>query len=49
MNKDVEEMMTVCKWPQCDCIVPDYAYSAHNRVEWCRELKKKRDDAKSTK
>jgi hypothetical protein len=44
MNKDVEEMMEVCKWPECDCSVPDYAFSAHNRVEYCEKLKEKRND-----
>lgn len=42
MNKDVEEMMTVCKWPECECKVPDFAWSAHNRVNYCEKLKELR-------
>lgn len=27
-----------CTWPKCDCKVPDYAFSMHNRVHYCKKL-----------
>ena len=26
-----------CKWPDCKCDVPDYAWSEHNRRQYCRK------------
>lgn len=28
-----------CEWPKCKCRVPDYAFSMHNRVNFCLKLK----------
>lgn len=27
-----------CTWPKCQCTVPDYAMSGHNRVDYCGKL-----------
>jgi hypothetical protein len=27
-----------CGWPKCQCRVPDYALSGHNRVHYCAKL-----------
>lgn len=27
-----------CEWPKCECRVPDYALSMHNRVHYCLKL-----------
>ena len=28
-----------CTWPECKCQVPSYAWSMHNRVDFCLALK----------
>lgn len=28
-----------CSWPECNCKVPDYAFSEHNRRKYCEVLK----------
>lgn len=27
-----------CTFPKCECTVPDYAFSMHNRVNYCDKL-----------
>ena len=29
----------ICTWPECKCNIPDYAFSAHNRVHSCEKVK----------
>lgn len=29
--------MLPCTYPNCDCTVPDFAMSMHNRVSYCRK------------
>lgn len=24
-----------CRWPECTCKVPDFAFSEHNRIQYC--------------
>lgn len=43
---DVEEMMTVCMWPECDCVVPEHSCSAYNRTQYCMQLALKQDGDK---
>lgn len=38
MNQNVMDMAEVCTFPACQCKVPDYAFSAHNRVKYCEKL-----------
>lgn len=41
MNKDVMRMNNEagCTWPNCKCPVPTYAWSMHNRVNFCLKLR----------
>jgi hypothetical protein len=38
-NAQVAEMNKVCTFPQCECKVPDYAFSMHNRTVYCLKYK----------
>lgn len=31
---------TECNFPECNCVVPDYAFSRHNRKEFCKIVQK---------
>lgn len=39
-NQDREAAMNTagCTWPKCECEVPSYALSMHNRVDFCEKL-----------
>jgi len=28
-----------CEFPHCTCVVPDYAYSKENRIQFCETVK----------
>lgn len=37
-NEHYEKFYNVCKWPECDCVVPYYAFSHYNRIQYCDKL-----------
>lgn len=34
MERSLQDMG--CKWPECECSVPGFAFSEHNRKQYCR-------------